>query len=302
MAWDVGDHILIPIPLHSTPHQLSNDMTFVHVDIEFIHLPSFPALLSSDVSMSVCVDVVVAPIYCSFMDAIAPSSTHTYLATLVFTVMDVGFMVIIKNISILVLVLVYGVLVFPYLHSAVTLLQAYAALLTLSISDMLAAPLQRNQLNEDQNTRIQHSILSPIAFIHDDWISPIRINTQSIHYTHAVTETIVVVLSYVCLFFTIDWYLFVALFIIFLVKSLVLNLLLSISTIHGSLQADRARTFTLVYHRHFCSPHQERNHDYKKAIHIVFATTYTVYYGLYLQPYLWMKGLGRCTGYPESEI
>jgi len=225
MAWDVGDHILIPIPLHSTPHQLSNDMTFVHVDIEFIHLPSFPALLSSDVSMSVCVDVVVAPIYCSFMDAIAPSSTHTYLATLVFTVMDVGFMVIIKNISILVLVLVYGVLVFPYLHSAVTLLQAYAALLTLSISDMLAAPLQRNQLNEDQNTRIQHSILSPIAFIHDDWISPIRINTQSIHYTHAVTETIVVVLSYVCLFFTIDWYLFVALFIIFLVKSLVLNYL-----------------------------------------------------------------------------
>jgi len=202
-------------------------------------------------------------------------------------------MVIIKNISVLVLVLVYGVLVFSYLYSTITLLQAYAALLTLSVSDMLAAPFQWNQLNEDQNTRIQHSILSTISHIQDDWISHIRINTQSIHYTHAVTETIVVVLSYVCLFFTIDWYLFVALFIIFLVKSLVLNLLLSISTIHGSLQADRARTFTLVYHRHFCSPHQERNHDYKKAIHIVFATTYTVYYGLYLQPYLWMKRIRK---------
>jgi len=90
MASDVGDPILIPITLHSMPHQLSNDMTFVHVDIEFIHLRPFPALLSSDVCMFVCVDVVVAPIYCSFTDAIAPSSTHTYLATLVVTVTDMG--------------------------------------------------------------------------------------------------------------------------------------------------------------------------------------------------------------------
>ena len=188
---------------------------------------------------------------------------------------------------------------FSYLYSAIALLQAYAALLALSISDMLAAAIQWNQLNEDQNTRIQHSILSTISYIHDDWISHIRINTQSIHYTPAVTVTFVIVLSYVCLFFTIDCYLFHALFIIFLFMSLVLNLLLSISTIHGSPQADRARTFTLVYHRLFCSPHQERNHDYKKAVHIVFATTYTVYYGLYLQPYLWMKGLGTCTSYTE---
>jgi len=134
-------------------------------------------------------------------------------------------MVIIKNISVLVLVLVYGVLVFSYLYATITLLQAYAALLTLSVSEMLAAPFQWNQLNEDQNTRIQHSILSTISHIQDDWISHIRINTQSIHYTHAVTVTFVVVLSYVCLFFIIYCYLFHALFIIFLVKSLVLNYL-----------------------------------------------------------------------------
>jgi len=280
MAWDVGYHLLIPISLHPTPHQLSNDMTFVRVDVEFIHIRSFAALLSSHVCTSVCVEVVVAPLYCSFADAIAPSSTHTYLATLVITVTVMDFLVLIKNIAILVLEL-YDVLVFSYPYSAITLLQAYAALLTLSVSDILAAPFQMNRLNEDQNTRIQHSILSMISHILDDRIPHMHVNTQSIHYAHTVTVTFVVVLSHVSLFVTIDYYLFHALSIIFLVTSLVLNLLLSISTIHGSPQADRARTFTLVYPRLLCSPHQERHHDYKKAIHIVSAPIYTVYYGLF---------------------
>jgi hypothetical protein len=145
MAWVVCDHILVLIPLSPPPHQLSNDMSFIHQHITFTVSWSIRSMSSPVVCLSVCRRVVLAPLHlCSLLNMFAPSHSQALLYTEKIAVIEATSIgTIIHQYLYLYQYHHLSLFVLLSVHIYTNLLSVHVAPLSLSFSDILATAFQR---------------------------------------------------------------------------------------------------------------------------------------------------------------
>ena len=149
---------MIPAPLPSPLRELSNDIPLVHLHLQFFPRSSVSSA-SAGVCMFVCVPVVVASLYCSSLDTIAPSDIQTHLQTLVvqrLAVVVVIILIVIVVVSMVVCTICMYMLLFSCITWTIEPVTVHAAPITLSSLDVLRLP---SGLMDRTHMRIQHIFL-----------------------------------------------------------------------------------------------------------------------------------------------
>ena len=236
---------MIPAPLPSPLRELSNDIPLVHLHLQFFPRSSVSSA-SAGVCMFVCVPVVVASIYCSSLDTIAPSDIQTHLQTLVvqrLAVVVVIILIVIVVVSMVVCTICMYMLLFSCITWTIEPVTVHAAPITLSSLDVLAAAIWINGPDTYENST---HILIYNTYIQED------------DCTHSSTHPYLV--------FTMRVYVLRLVIFVCLLSLMLLSLSLLLDAVHVSFraitstllsplcffyssfyQADRARTYIDVY-------------------------------------------------------